>query len=273
MYIQAAVTANLKLQAKQIKDLTPAQSFTVPKGTKLGVTIVHIVGMHYLMQLEGSLTIKKDGIAVKTLIKGDRYYVFAPEWIDSKLWGIIKRPLLTPAKETDLVLSAKSTMQEKPDLVPGDYHLVVLDDESKPTSSMTCYDSQGNKQWSTSCLARGQDANYSVFAGDTPPGVYYLGECWIADPGDVKTCKPYGVHCFDLVSEKLGEIGLGREGICLHGGGSALGYPGCNDDYQRLVPTFGCIRMHNGELRDTIYPLWQKTEASNNRIWVSVHQL
>jgi hypothetical protein len=172
----------------------------------------------------------------------------------------------------ELKIASQSKMLQKPDIVKGDYHLVVIDNEGAANSTMTCFDSNGTELWKKECLARGQGADWSAFAGDTPPGVYTLGECWIADPDDVKTCKPYGIYCFDLVSIKAGEIGLGREGICLHGGGSALGYPGCNADYQRLVPTFGCIRMYNADLRDVIYPLWQQTQKSENNIWVSVHQ-
>lgn len=40
--------------------------------------------------------------------------------------------------------------------------------------------------------------------------------------------------------------------IEIHGGGSALGYPGAYDANQRLCCTLGCTRMHNGDLKSFV---------------------
>lgn len=40
--------------------------------------------------------------------------------------------------------------------------------------------------------------------------------------------------------------------IEMHGGGSALGYPGAYDANQRLCCTLGCTRMHNGDIKSFV---------------------
>ena len=59
----------------------------------------------------------------------------------------------------------------------------------------------------------------------------------------------------------------GRDGIMLHGGGSACGWPGAWLPLQPLHPTLGCIRMHNRDLRDLVLPL-----VGLGEVYVSVWQ-
>jgi hypothetical protein len=63
------------------------------------------------------------------------------------------------------------------------------------------------------------------------------------------------------------ERNSGRAGIMLHGGSSALGWPGAWAPRQKLMPTMGCCRAHNIDLRDKILPL-----ADKGILFVSVFQ-
>jgi hypothetical protein len=58
-----------------------------------------------------------------------------------------------------------------------------------------------------------------------------------------------------------------RDGIMVHGGGSACGWPGAWAPRQALYPTLGCIRLHNQDLRDRILPL-----LDLGAVWISVLQ-
>jgi hypothetical protein len=69
----------------------------------------------------------------------------------------------------------------------------------------------------------------------------------------------------DVKGKEDGENTNGRSGIGLHGGGSSL--PDPYTPYQKLVPTLGCLRMHNYDLLHTILPLYNK-----GVIFISVHQ-
>ena len=76
-----------------------------------------------------------------------------------------------------------------------------------------------------------------------------------------------GWYSFDMVELESQEAKLGRAGIMLHGGGSACGWPGAWEPYQRLYPTYGCVRMYNVDLRDLVLPLTQK-----GTVYISVYQ-
>ena len=52
-----------------------------------------------------------------------------------------------------------------------------------------------------------------------------------------------------------------------HGGGSALGAAGAWAPYQPLLPTLGCIRMHNHDLQHRVLPLFR-----SGRVFWSVYQ-
>jgi hypothetical protein len=251
--------ANSQLRAEEI--------IKIPKGMKLGVTFPYSDADKSIQAVR--LVANASAVGLKA---GDILYAYTSEWlVNDAPWNPVKG-----AKKSvgllDLVFGRTKKIY-KPDMQPGDFHLIVVDDESLPTSTMECQDHNGSKLWSKKCLARGQVADWGLYSGDTPIGLYELGQLWLADPGDAATCKPYGVHCFDMITIEAGEDSVGRAGICLHGGGSALGYPGCNADYQQLVPTFGCVRMHNADLRDVIFPLWDKCDRSGLKIYVSVYQL
>jgi L,D-transpeptidase catalytic domain len=63
------------------------------------------------------------------------------------------------------------------------------------------------------------------------------------------------------------EESVNRAGICLHGGGSACGWPDAWTEYQTIYPTHGCIRMYNKDLQDLILPLVDK-----GTVYISVYQ-
>lgn len=149
------------------------------------------------------------------------------------------------------------------------FHIVVND----PLSSAKAFSQDGSKLWEVPALARGQDDRWTVRRGDTPPGLYEIGQiyndidqCGLL-PVATATLRSYGWISFDLIDLEGQESGIGRSGIMLHGGGSACGWPGAWNPLQTLYPTHGCIRMHNQDLRDRVLPL-----AEKGRVFVSVWQ-
>jgi hypothetical protein len=143
----------------------------------------------------------------------------------------------------------------------GDYHMVV--DAASGNAKMYEY-SSGKLLWTKPCLATGQRYEFWKYSGDTPPGVYYLGDVY--DDAAKKTMeRAYGWVTFDMVDCEGREDGNDRSGICLHGGGS--GAPDPFAPYQQLLPTYGCLRMYNQDLYDFVYPLYKK-----GKIWISVYQ-
>lgn len=149
------------------------------------------------------------------------------------------------------------------------FHLVVSD----PGRSMQAFDQFGKKLWSIPALARGQNPNWKVRRGDTPPGLYKVGQIWndVAEQGLNPEFRlelmQYGWISFDLIDLENQESGNGRSGILIHGGGSACGWPDAWGQLQSLYPTHGCIRVHNQDLRDKILPLTQR-----GVVLVSVYQ-
>jgi len=152
---------------------------------------------------------------------------------------------------------------------PSDSHIVM----NAGQSTAKIFDRQGNLLRELPCLARGVGGHYDKARGDTPPGLYYLGQIWndhglVGDfPAYSKELRSYGWITFDMVECENQENRRGRAGICLHGGGSACGWPGAWAAKQELHDTFGCLRMHNWDLKEYILPLTQK-----GKVWVSVHQ-
>lgn len=140
------------------------------------------------------------------------------------------------------------------------FHLVVSD----PGRSMQAFDKLGNPLWRIPALAKGQNPDWRVRRGDTPPGLYRIGQIWndVADVGLEPEYQlelmQYGWISFDLIDLENQEGGNGRSGILIHGGGSACGWPGAWSPLQTLYPTHGCVRVHNQDLRDKILPLTQK---------------
>ena len=163
---------------------------------------------------------------------------------------------------------------KRPDLKPGDHHLIA----NGQTQALTAWTHDGKRLWSIPCLCRGQGpaGNWSTGGGDTPPGLYLVGKVYRDyqdDPSPSNQTaerQAYGWFSFDLEGQE-GQEGpgsrYGRDGIMLHGGGTACGWPGAWAATQQLFATEGCIRAHNGDLRDRILPL-----LDLGRIWISVYQ-
>lgn len=144
---------------------------------------------------------------------------------------------------------------------PGDSYLLVNDRDE----DMEAFDHTGTFLWRVPCLARGQgaDNDWKHSSTDTPPGLYKLGELYPdydqnPNPPCSDTAMSYGWYSFDLVELEQQEVRVGRAGIMLHGGGSGCGWPGAWAAHQQLLPTLGCIRLHNVDLRDKVLPLYEE---------------
>ena len=150
-------------------------------------------------------------------------------------------------------LSIKDKMKE------NDIHFVVCRHER----TLKCWDAQGKLRWAIPALAFGQHENWREPNGDTPPGLYRCGTIYDT-PGEV----PYGPFCVDLEDLENQETGNGRAGISLHGGGS-----GCPDpfaDYQPLLPTHGCVRVHNAHLVHRVVPAIRWVQGKGGTAFLSV---
>ena len=151
----------------------------------------------------------------------------------------------------------------------GDHHIVIND----ASRTAKAYDFDGKLLWEVPCLPEGQVADYRYPQGDTPPGLYKIGAVYDdydrlgGNPPYDRTLMAYGWFSFDLVELENQEAGNGRAGIMVHGGGSACGWPGAWAPMQELHTTFGCVRMHNQDLRDKLYPL-----TKTGTTYVSVYQ-
>jgi hypothetical protein len=152
---------------------------------------------------------------------------------------------------------------------PGDKHIVIND----ASRTAKAYDFSGKLLWEVPCLPEGQYADYRVPMGDTPPGLYKIGQVYRdydrvgANPGYSRDLMAFGWYSFDLIELENQEAGHGRAGVMLHGGGSACGWPGAWDPMQKLHSTHGCVRMHNQDLRDKVLPL-----TKTGKVYVSVYQ-
>ena len=153
----------------------------------------------------------------------------------------------------------------------GDSHLVVND----ASETMKAFSFEGKLLWEIPCLARGQysDFEWKIKRSDTPPGLYVLGQLYNdyalhgnKAPYD-RTLMAYGWAFYDMVELEDQERSLGRAGIGIHGGGSALGWPGAWAPEQRLLATHGCVRVRNADLIHRILPLYRQ-----GKVFVSVWQ-
>ncbi len=163
--------------------------------------------------------------------------------------------------------------KRRPNLKPGDHHLIAND----VAETITAYTHDGKRLWQVPCLCRGQgkEAEWSRTGEDTPPGLYLAGKVYRdyeEDPSETfsEERRAYGWYAIDLIGQE-GQEGPDskpyRDGIMIHGGGTACGFPGAWKPRQPLHPTLGCIRMHNADLRDRLLPL-----LALGRVWVSVLQ-
>ena len=153
----------------------------------------------------------------------------------------------------------------------GDSHLIVND----IVETMKAFSFEGKLLWEVPCLARGQyaDNEWKIQRSDCPPGVYVIGTIYRdyekagnSPPYD-RTLMSYGWYSFDMVELENQEAGNGRAGIMLHGGSSALGWPGAWAPKQKLMPTYGCVRCHNVDLCDKVLPL-----TKQGKVFISVFQ-
>ncbi len=153
----------------------------------------------------------------------------------------------------------------------GDSHLIVND----AVETMKAFSFEGKLLWEIPCLARGQysDFEWKITNSDCPPGLYKIGAIYkdydrVGDkPAYDRTLMAYGWYSFDMVELENQEAKYGRAGIMLHGGGSANGWPGAWAPKQPLVPTHGCCRAFNIDLRDKILPL-----TKTGTVYISVFQ-
>ena len=155
---------------------------------------------------------------------------------------------------------------------PGDHYLLI---NNRPASQggkdCECFDHTGKMLWVVPAIAEGQ-AHWKVRRGDTPPGLYKLGAVYKDHENPANTSRAdlmaYGWYSFAMDPLEGQLAPLGRDGIMIHGGGTSLGWPGAWATKQRLVPTNGCVRMHNADLRDRVLPL-----VSKGTVYVGVFQL
>jgi len=123
----------------------------------------------------------------------------------------------------------------------GDFHVVL----NAASGTAKAYNSEGSLLWEVPCLLKGQDERFWVRGGNTPPGIYRLGQVW-RDKENGEMTPAYGWLVFDLVDLEGREDGNGRSGIAIHGGGTGL--PDPYAPYQELLPTLGCSRWRNQDL-------------------------
>ena len=153
----------------------------------------------------------------------------------------------------------------------GDSHLIVND----ASETMKAFAFGGKLLWEVPCLARGQysDFQWKIKNSDTPPGLYKIGTIYrdYEKAGDKpaydRTLMAYGWYSFDMIELENQEAKHGRAGIMLHGGGSANGWPGAWAPNQPLVPTHGCCRARNIDLRDKVLPL-----TKQGTVYISIFQ-
>jgi len=164
-------------------------------------------------------------------------------------------------------------MSKRPDLKPGDVHVVVNDWESRWIGEAKCYSAKGLLLWTIPALCKGvSGSRWQARNGDTPPGLYLAGELFVTQQSEgIKIWNAYGKHCIDMVEQENQERQHDRGGICWHGGGS--GAPNPMADKQPLLVTLGCVRSHNGDLETIVVPLLEKLIKSGSKMWMTVNQM
>jgi hypothetical protein len=197
----------------------------------------------------------------------EQKYATDPEY-PAKLSRLMKQ--YAPESTTSTMIGPKKRPQDF-GFKRGDSHLIVND----LVETMKAFSFEGKLLWEIPCLARGQysDFEWKIKNSDCPPGLYKLGAIYRdyervgSNPAYDRTLMAYGWYTFDMVELENQEAKYGRSGICLHGGGSANGWPGAWAPKQPLVPTHGCCRIFNIDLRDKVLPL---TKAGT--VFLSVFQ-
>lgn len=162
----------------------------------------------------------------------------------------------------------------KPQIKPGDWHLIVNDRDERAK----LYNSDGDLVTTFPVLAKGVYGSTTWRnGGDTPPGLYRLGQLYRTQPSEPQSVwRSYGALCWDMEEQENQENERGRAGICLHGGGTGA-RPHHLAPRQELLPTFGCLRFHNGDLEKEILPRTHEWKDGRwvrrpTNFWVSVYQ-
>jgi len=148
---------------------------------------------------------------------------------------------------------------------------------NRPEGRMKAFDERGTELFAIAAAgdAWGEDGGEPPYGSGypIPPGHYMLTRVEHFSPCP---SEGYGqIYVEDLTSEALGDLVAARKAshdgenltvggitlptgqlaahnrreIMLHGGGSNLGVPRCYADFQELLKTFGCGRVHNADWR------------------------
>lgn len=153
----------------------------------------------------------------------------------------------------------------RPVLKSKDVHLVV----SHAYRTMKAFSAGGRIIWKTPALTEGVADSVDLVGGDTPYGLYRLGEpVQTAKEEPAAIWHAYGPWFMDMQDLENQETGRGRAGIGLHGGGTGLRDPLA--DEQPLIATHGCVRVHNGFLKARIVPLVQRTQKAGGTVYLTV---
>ena len=172
-----------------------------------------------------------------------------------------------------------------PRMSPGDYHLVV-NATVDYRESAKLFDHKGKLLKMMPCMTMGSNGpRTDVPSGDTPAGLYHVSyiQRTLPEESAYDVWSRYGEWYIDLYDDEGQERNVGRAGIGLHGGGSRLGVD--PDDrwrplkkrgwalapVQQLVPTNGCIRMHNTDL-DYLAQRFGQALNSGSACWITVVQ-
>lgn len=150
-------------------------------------------------------------------------------------------------------------MNVREHMKPGDLHVVV----DASSESMQCYTHEGKKLWGIEAHAYGQHPDWRKRLGDTPRGVYEVGVIY-----DTRGEAAYGDWCIDLIDLEGQERDNERDGISIHGGGSASPRPFA--EKQGWYATHGCIRCQNGDMRKYVHPTFASVKKRKGKVFVTV---
>ena len=153
---------------------------------------------------------------------------------------------------------------KKPQINEGDVHFVV----NAKSKRLKCFDSNGKMKWMVEAHCEGTNGHYSVFQGNTPPGLYKCGnpDDVLPTDGDKNSFGPW----FVPLIEQEGQMSrYGRDGIGVHGGGSGLTNP-YYAPKQGWMVTHGCIRVQNDDLIRFVNTV-QYLRRKNRTAWLSVN--
>lgn len=141
---------------------------------------------------------------------------------------------------------------------PLDLHIIV----NGASQSLMTYQRDGQGIFRCPARCYGQHNNWRQPNGDTPPGLYRVGQLY-----DTQGEAAYGQWCLDLEDLQGQETDNGRAGISLHGGGSGLADPFA--PYQGWQSTHGCIRLQNADLAKLV-ELIQRTKHQGGTVYLTV---